>query len=488
MTGEEFPWEKKNRSIKHRIDPSVFEERQIPHAPEAEQGVLGCIFLSAHECLNQCIEKFKPGSEVFHDLRHQVIYDLLVEMYDKKEAIDVITVQQKLKDRKSLESVGGVVYLASLPDMVPSAANLDFYVNIVLEKFLVRKMVAYCSDFTGIIYEHRGEVDRLLEEFEAGAMSIRNSLNPVTENTILEMVKQRLTFYQECEERGGSLIGLSTGYHDLDRITDGLKDGEMIVLAARPSVGKTSLAMNIAENLAIDQSIPVGVFSLEMSKESLVGRMISSRGRVNERNITRAATTEHEKKNIFTGAIKVSKAPIFIDDTAGLTILQLKARARRMVQRHKIKLLVIDYIQLLRVSKPKGNRQEEIAEISNNIKQLAKELRIPIIAICQLNRDIERDKDRKPRVSDLRESGQIEQDADIIGLLYAADPEEAAKSPDVLRVNVLIAKNRNGPTGDVPFLFSKQFTRFDSVSKIEPQAPTKVWTQKSQPTQTTFAT
>lgn len=455
--------------------PQEGSERNIPHSLESEQGVLGCILLSPNDCLNDCIEKFKPGFEVFYDLRHQVIYEVLVEMHEKKESIDVITLQQRLKDKQQLESVGGIAYLASLPDKVPSSANLSFYVNIVLEKYLVRRMVLHCEKFTERIYTNEGEVDSLIEEFESEALSVTQAVQGESESNIKELVKNRLTFYQECEERGGALTGLSTGYPDLDRITDGLKPGEMIVLAARPSMGKTSLAMNIAENVAIDQQIPVGIFSLEMSSEALVGRMISSRGRVNERNLTRATTNEHEKKNTFTGAVKVAKAPIFIDDTAGITITQLKAKARRMVQRHKVKLIVIDYVQLLRTAKRKANRQEEIAEISTGIKHMAKELRVPVIAICQLNRELERDKERKPRTSDLRESGQIEQDADIIGMLYATDPEEAARNPDMLRVNLLIAKQRNGPTGDVHLMFWKQFTRFESVSKVELKDPPRGW-------------
>lgn len=462
----EFPWEKPR---------TVDSHRSIPNSVEAEQGVLGCMLLSPNECINECIERLKPGAEALYDIRHKVIYSVLVEMFEAKEAIDVITVQQKLKSRQKLDDVGGLTYLAGLPDTVPSAANLSFYINIVIEKFLLRQMFNHGNATIERIYSHSSDLGALIDEFEAGAMAVRNAVQPVTDSSIKEMVMKRIDFYEECERRGGALMGLSTGYPDLDKMTDGLKAGDMIVLAARPSMGKTSLAMNIAENVAIDQNIPVGIFSLEMSGEALVGRMISSRGRVNERNLTSAKTNEQEKKNTFTGAVKVSKAPIHIDDRGGLTISQLRAKARRMVQRHGVKLFVIDYVQLLRTSRPKANRQEEIAEISTGIKAMAKELRVPIIAICQLNRELERDKERKPRTSDLRESGQIEQDADVIGMLYAANPEEAMKNPDVLRVNLLIAKQRNGPTGDVQLLFNKQFTRFESVSRVEFTDPPKSW-------------
>lgn len=464
----EFPWAE-NQILKGM-------DRVLPHSIEAEQGVLGCIFLSAHECLDDCIDRFKPGPEVFHDLRHQIIYELLVEMYDKKEAIDVISVHQRLKDRNQIDSVGGINYLSSLPDMTPSAANVSVYSNIVLQKYILRRMLSHCTESINTIYGHAGELEPLIHQFESEALAISDSIFKDTTSDVKELVKNRLTFYEECAERGGGLIGISSGYPDLDKMTDGLKAGEMIVLAARPSMGKTSLAINICENVAIDQGIPVGVFSLEMSKESLVGRMVSSRGRVNERSLTRGCADEKEMKNTFTGAMKVGKAPIHIDDTAGLSIGQLRSKARRMVQRLGVKLLVIDYVQLLRTSSRRANRQEEIAEISTGIKNMAKELKVPVIAICQLNRELEKDRERKPRVSDLRESGQIEQDADIIGMLYAANPEEAARNPDVLMVNLLIAKQRNGPTGDVQFTFFKQFTRFESISKIEDRmAPPKSW-------------
>jgi replicative DNA helicase len=444
-------------------------ERQIPHSLEAERGVLGCIFLDPAESMAECMERIRPGKDAFYDIRHQVIYENLAEMYDKKEAIDILTVQQRLKDKQQIDAVGGIAYLAPLPDVVPSASNISFYINTVLDKYVMRKVLETCSDFASKAYEWDNNCDKFLEEFEVDAMKIRDSVVSNSSFIVKELVKQRLSRYEECAENPGKLLGLPTGYPDLDRMIDGMKGGEMIVLAARPSMGKTSLAINIAENVAIDQQIPVGIFSLEMSAESLVGRMISSRGRVNERHLTRGISTEHERKNTFTGAMKVAKAPIHIDDTAGITIGQLKAKARRMKQRNGVRLLVIDYVQLLRVAKSRGNRQEEIAEISTGIKAIAKELNIPVIAICQLNRELERDKERKPRCSDLRESGQIEQDADVIGMLYAADPAAAAQNPDVLAVNLLIAKQRNGPTGDVNLIFYKQFTRFESASKFEPE-------------------
>lgn len=440
-------------------------DRLPAHSIEAEQGVLGCIFLDPNECIADCLIQLK-GANPFYDLRHQVLYDLLCGMFERRDAIDVITVQQQLKDANKLQDVGGIAYLSSLPDTVPSAANLSFYLNIVREKAVLRGMLGHCTTFADKVYEHSGPVDGLIEEFESGALAVAEGLIEGKEQSIKDFVKKRLAFYEECHARGGGLLGLSTGYPDLDRMWDGMKPGDMIVLAARPSLGKTSLAMNIVEHVAIAQNCPVGVFSLEMSADSLVGRLIGSRARVSERTLTRGAASEKDMAKVATASLQVSKAPIFIDDTAGLTVTQLRAKGRRMMQRHKIKLAVIDYLQLLRTARRRDNRQEETAEISTGVKAMAKELGIPVIAICQLNREMEKDKERKPRISDLRESGQIEQDADVIGMLYNTDVEAAKRGDPILPVNLLTAKQRNGPTGDTSLMFFKEFCRFESVSKI----------------------
>jgi replicative DNA helicase len=460
---------RKNSAPAARAVSSV--DRLPPHSVEAEQGVLGCVFLMPHECLGECVEKFKQGPDVFYDLRHKAIYELLVEMYDRKEAIDVITVQQRLKDKKQLEAVGGIAYLATLPDTVPSAANLSFYVNIVREKYILRKMIATCTDVVARVYEHEGEVDALVDEVETDIL--RLSEERVESQTLLikDVVHKAINRLEEYHANQGMLTGLSTGFPDLDKMTTGLHGGEMIVVAARPSMGKTSLAMNIAESVAIDQKLPVGVFSLEMSSESLVLRMLCSRARVNLRNIREGFFSERDFPKITSAAGKLAAAPLYIDDTAGLSILQLRAKARRMWQQYGVKLFVIDYLQLLHSTARRAeNRQQEIADISNGVKALAKELNVPVIVLAQLNREIEKEKNRKPRMSDLRESGAIEQDADLIGLLYkpsAGDDDEGPNTEqESVAVNLLIAKQRNGPTGDVNLTFLKTYTRFESAAKI----------------------
>ncbi|MCW5553615.1 MAG: replicative DNA helicase [Verrucomicrobiae bacterium] len=462
------------KSVRRKPEPSgaMRVDRLPPNAPEAEQGVLGCVLLSPNDCLGQCIEKLKTGAEVFYDLRHQTIYSALIEMYDHREAIDLITLQQRLKDKQLLEQIGGIPYLSALQDAVPSAANLSYYLEIVLEKFLLRKMIQTCTEVVGRVYDYEGEVDALMDEVERDVLRISESRAQGGTQTIKQLVHSAIGTVENYFNRQGVLGGLATGFADLDRMTDGLHGGEMIVIAARPSMGKTSLAMNIAEHVVLANRIPVGVFSLEMTAESLVLRMLCSNARVNLRNIREGFMTEADFPKLTSAAGRMSNAPLFIDDTPALSILQLRARARRLWQQYGIKLFVVDYLQLLHSTarRSQENRQQEIADISSGIKALAKELDVPVIVLSQLNRELEREKSRKPRLSDLRESGAIEQDADVVGLLYkpSAEDDEAggAEEPDGTPVNLLIAKQRNGPTGDVNLTFLKPYTRFESAAKV----------------------
>jgi replicative DNA helicase len=449
-------------------------DRLPPHSPEAEQGVLGCVLLSPNDSMGVCIEKLKGGAEVFYDLRHQTIFSTLAEMYDAREAIDLITLQQQLKNKQLLEQVGGIAYLSALPDAVPSAANLTYYLDIVQEKFILRKMIHTCTEVVSRVYDFEGEVDSLMDEVERDILRISESRVQSQTITIKELVKKAINTIEDFHQRQGMLTGIGTGFTDLDKMTSGFHGGEMIVIAARPSMGKTSLAMNIAEHVAIDLRLPVAVFSLEMTSESLVLRMLCSRSRVNMRNVRDGFLAERDFPKLTGSAGKLANAPLFIDDSSGLSILQLRAKARRLHQQYGIKLFVVDYLQLLHSTARRAeNRQQEIADISNGIKSLAKELNVPVIVLSQLNREIEREKGRPPRLSDLRESGAIEQDADVVGLLYkpskqGEDEDAASEQADneAVAVNLLIAKQRNGPTGDVNLTFLKPYTRFESAAKV----------------------
>jgi len=466
---------KRAKRVRRPQTSAATVDRLPPHSVEAEMGVLSCMLISPNECIGECVEKFKSGPEVFYDLRHQTIFATILEMYDARQPIDVITLQQKLKDKQLLEQVGGIAYLSPLPDVVPSAANLSYYLEIVKEKYLLRKMIQTCTDVVGRVYDFEGEVDALMDEVERDILRISEARVQEHSSNIKELVKRAINQIEDFHQRQGMLTGVATGFTDLDKMTSGLHPGEMIVIAARPSMGKTSLAMNIAEHVALEQKLPVGVFSLEMTSESLVLRMLCSRSRVNMRNVRDGFLAERDFPKLTSAAGKLANAPLFIDDSSGLSILQLRAKARRMAQQYGIKLFVIDYLQLLHSTARRAeNRQQEIADISNGVKSLAKELNVPVIVLSQLNRELEKDKNRKPRMSDLRESGSIEQDADLVGLLYkpsAGDDEDSpgggtGEEQEAVAVNLLIAKQRNGPTGDVHLTFLKSYTRFENAAKV----------------------
>jgi replicative DNA helicase len=465
---------KKARRRKSISTESVKLDRLPPHSLECEMGVLGCVLLSPNECMGECIEKLKDdGMEAFYDLRHQTIYETLATMYDAKDAIDIITVQQRLKNNQLLDQVGGIAYLSQLQDSVPSAANLSYYIEHVREKFLLRKMIRTCTEVVGRVYDYEGEVDALLDEVERDVLRISESRAQASVLGVKDLVNKAIGTIENFFSRKGTLTGLATGFTDLDRMTDGLHGSEMIVIAARPSMGKTSLAMNIVEHVVLEDKLPVAVFSLEMSAEALVMRMMCSIARVNLRSIREGFMSESDFPKLTSAAGRLANAKLFIDDSAALSILQLRARARRLAQQHGVKLFVVDYLQLLHSTarRSQENRQQEIADISSGIKALAKELKVPVLVLSQLNRELERDKSRKPRLSDLRESGSIEQDADLVGLLYKPNSGEdedstTTEEADGVPVNLLIAKQRNGPTGDVSLTFLKPYTRFESAAKV----------------------
>ncbi len=455
-------------------------DRLPPHSLDAEKAVLASIMLSPNESLGECISRFKGGQAMFYDLRHQIIYETLVAMYEAREPIELVTLHQRLKDRQQSESIGGSAYLASLSEAVTSAANLTYYQDIVWSKYILRKLIATCTEVIGGVYEHEGNVDGMLDEVETKILRLSEERVEEKSSKIKDLVNAAINKIEELHRNPGKVTGLSTGFADLDQMTTGMNPGEMIIIAARPSVGKTSLAMNIAEHVAVEDRQPVGVFSLEMTSDQLVMRMLCSRARVNMQHVRTGFLSMPDFQQLTGAAGNLSGAPIFIDDTPGLSILQLRAKARRMKQQHNIALFVVDYLQLLHSTAPrsKENRQQEIADISSGIKALAKELKVPIIVLSQLNRETEK-REGKPRLSDLRESGSIEQDADLVGLMYRADPGDTNKAAnpdgdtagdadqvDALPVNLFIAKQRNGPVGDVHLMFLKGYTRFESAAKV----------------------
>jgi replicative DNA helicase len=445
-----------------------------PHSGEAEAGLLGCILCAPAECIPVCLEALHGCGDAFFDPRHRALYEQLVAMHDAQQpTVELVLVAQWLRDREMLDAVGGIQQLSALREDTPSPANLKFFLDVVREKHLLRLVLHTCDRLSARVADAHADVGAFLDNVEKEFVALSHARTAHSTKPFSAIAHAALRELEEAHARGGALSGLSTGLPVLDRMTDGWHGGEMIVIAARPSMGKTSLAMNIAEHAAMVEASPVGVFSLEMSAVSLLKRMLCSQAKVNLRSIGGGGfLTENELRRLHAASTAISGANLFLDDSSGLTVMELRAKARRMVQQHGVRLLVIDYLQLLRSDNARAeNRQQEIADISNGIKSLAKELDIPVLVLSQLNRDLDREK-RRPRLSDLRESGAIEQDADLVAILHRAQEKDDApvvENPMLpVPVNLLVAKHRNGPTGDVPLLFYKAFTRFEPAPAVEP--------------------
>lgn len=442
--------------------------RTLPHSVEAEQGVLGSMLISPREIIAECVERITE--EYFYVPAHQTIYTVLVELWNAGAGIDLITFTQTLRDRNLLETVGGGAFITSLYTFVPTAANITYYLEIVREKFILRQIIAACTESVRRSYEEQDEVNNLLDEVEQKIFAVGEDRFKGQMPGMKEQVMGALESIEQLWERRGGITGISTGFTELDRMTNGLHEAEMIVIAARPSMGKTALAMNIAEHVAISSKLPVAVFSLEMSSQQLVQRLLCSRARVNLQKVREGFLAERDFPSLTAAASKLAEAQIYIDDTPGLSILELRAKARRLKAQKDIQLIVVDYLQLLKSTtrRAQDNRQLEISEISSGIKGLAKELKLPIIVLAQLNRQPEARSGGKPRLSDLRESGSIEQDADLVGLLVRPEvyeEDEEARAEKAGEAELIIAKQRNGPVGEVPLTFLKEFTRFEDRAR-----------------------
>jgi replicative DNA helicase len=442
--------------------------RTPPHSVEAEQGVLGSMLISPRDAIAECVEKI--NEEHFYIPAHQTIYTVLVELWNAGQAIDLITFTQVLRDRNLLDAVGGAAFVTSLFTFVPTAANIEYYIDIVRDKYLLRSIIAAATESVRRAYEEQDEVSNLLDEVEQKIFAVGEDRFKGQMLSMKDQVMEAIESIEKLYERKGGITGISTGFIELDRMTSGLHPAEMIVIAARPSMGKTALVMNIVEHASVNDKLPVGVFSLEMSSQQLVQRLLCSRARVNLQKVRDGFLAERDFPSLTAAASKLAEAKIFIDDSAGLSILELRAKARRLKAQHDVQLLVIDYLQLLRSTsrRAQDNRQLEISEISAGLKGLAKELKIPVIVVAQLNRQPEQRTGGKPRLSDLRESGSIEQDADLVGLLVRPElyeEDEEARAERSGEAELIIAKQRNGPVGEIPLTFLKEFTRFEDRAR-----------------------
>jgi len=448
-------------------DTGVLSSRSMPESLAAEAAVLGSMIIDP-ECIGQVVETLK--TDAFYRLEHRIIFDTLVVLYEKGTAVavDAVLLRNELEKRRKLGAVGGVEYLAKVMESVPSSANVMYYAGIIKEKMLLREMIQATTEILDDAYNPGGQTSEKLDEAERKIFSITDKKISGSAVALKDLVTRA---YELIEKRQGSHVtGLSTGYHELDFLTCGLQDGEMIIVAGRPSMGKTSLALNMAEHIGVVEKTPIAIFSLEMGKQQLAERFLCSKGEVESQLVRKGILgTEHYQELVKACGL-LSEAPIYIDDTASLTPLELRGKARRLKSQYDIRCIIVDYLQLMSSGAGRvESRQQEITMISRYIKALARELNIPVVVLSQLNRASESREDHRPRMSDLRESGSIEQDADVVMLLHREDyyRRHEENYEETNTAEVIIAKQRNGPTGSVPLIFREKFTRFENASFVE---------------------
>ena len=441
--------------------------RSLPSSEDAEKGVLCSLLLSPREVADICVLSLRP--DAFYIPAHRTIYSLVLEFGAKSKPIDFVSLKQALKDRNQLEEIGGPEYLSALYSFVPTAANAAYYIEIVREKYVLRRLIIAFNNLSNQCYDAQEDIRPLLDDTEKEIFAITGEHVKTEIVATKDLVMATIEQIEKLYENRGSITGIPTGFGDLDKMTLGLHPAEMIVIAARPSMGKTALAMNIAEHVAMNVGKAGAVFSLEMSSQQLVQRLLCSRAQVDLQRVRDGFLSERDFPKLTSAAAKLAAAKMFIDDTPGLSIMELRAKARRMKSQYDVELIVIDYLQLLRSTtrRAQDNRQLEISEISGGIKALAKELNLPIVVVAQLNRqpDTRAKEGGRPRLSDLRESGSIEQDADVVGLLVRPEyyeTDEDARQEKAGEAELIIAKQRNGPTGEVQLVFRKEYTRFES--------------------------
>ncbi|WP_369803139.1 replicative DNA helicase [Sporosarcina sp. P2] len=443
-------------------------ERTPPHNNEAEQSVLGAIFLEP-QALITASEILLP--EDFYRIAHKKIFETMLILNDRGQPVDLVTIAEELKVKNELEDVGGISYITELANAVPTAANIVYYANIVDEKALLRRLIRVATDIVEDGYTREDEVEALLGEAEKKMMEVSNRKNAGDFRHIKDVLVETYDNIELLHTRKGDVTGIPTGFRDLDKITAGFQRNDLIIVAARPSVGKTAFALNVAQNVATKTEENVAIFSLEMGAEQLVMRMLCAEGNI-DAQVLRTGTLEADDWRKLTMAMgSLSNAGIFIDDTPGLRVNEIRSKCRRLQQEHGLGMVMIDYMQLIMGSgRGSDNRQQEVSEISRSLKGLARELKIPVIALSQLSRGVEQRQDKRPMMSDLRESGSIEQDADIVSFLYREDYYDKETEMQNM-IEIIIAKQRNGPTGTVTLAFAKEYNKFLNIDWSQHESP-----------------
>ena len=436
------------------------EIRVPPQNIDAEKSVLGSLLID-EEAIGAAIEILDEAW--FYEQAHRQIFRAVLELYNQRKNVDLITLSDKLKNDGTLEQIGGVSYLSFLIDLVPSAANVEHYANIVKEKGVLRRLIRNATNIIAESYESTGNVDEVVDNAERLIFEVSDLKQRTQSVHIKDLVRQSIEKLDFLYQRKQHVTGISTGFEKIDHMTSGLQNSDLIIIAGRPSMGKSALAISMAEYVGIEQKQGVAIFSLEMSKEQLVQRMLCSQARVDAHKVRSGFLAPADWPKLTAAAGRLSESKIFIDDTPAISILELRAKARRLKANQGIELIILDYLQLMRSTIQSESRQQEISEISRSLKALARELSVPVIALSQLSRAVESRQDHKPQLSDLRESGAIEQDADLVVLLMREEyynPTEENKGV----ADVMIAKQRNGPVGTVKLAFIKEYMRFENLA------------------------
>lgn len=432
------------------------EQRIPPQNVEAEQAVLGAMLLS-HDAVIVAMEKLQ--SQDFYRDVHRIIFEAMEHLHRENKEIDVITLPDELKRMKKLDDVGGLEYVLNLPNLVGSAANIEYYANIVAEKALARNLISTCTELTTEAYDGQKETEALLDDAERRILQLSDTKNRGDFASVGAVVEVTLDKITKLYENKAGLTGLPTGFRDLDRMTSGLQPSDLILVAARPSMGKTAFTLNIAQNVGVRQHKTVAFFSLEMSQEQLVQRLLCQIAHIDSQKLRTGQLNSDEEWTRLTDACdKLYESPIYIDDTPGISVAEMRSKARRLKSEHGLELIIVDYLQLMQ-GRNAESRQQEISEISRSLKALARELKVPLIALSQLSRSVESRQDKRPMLSDLRESGALEQDADIVSFLYREDYYDKETENQHI-TEVILAKHRNGPVGSVKLYFKNEFTLF----------------------------
>lgn len=448
----------------------MIEDRVPPQNIEAEKSVLGAMLLDKDAITT--VTEIISGDDFYREA-HKVIFETMLALHNKHEAVDYITVTDLLRREGKLEDVGGLAYITALGNSVVTAANIKYHAEIVAEKSSLRQLIRVSTEIAAMGYEPSDEINVMLDQAESRILGISNRKKKASFTHIGEILMDSVKSIADMVENTGGLTGIPTGFIDLDKLTSGLHPSDFIILAARPSMGKTALALNIVQNIALRAHKKIGgdmrsvaFFSLEMSKEQLVNRMLCAEAGIDSQRLRRGEMFEKDWDSLWAACDAMSKAHIYIDDTPGITVMDMRSRARRLQAEHGLDLIVVDYLQLMQGSGRKnfsGDRQQEVSEISRSLKALARELDVPVIALSQLSRSVESRTVKRPMLSDLRESGSLEQDADIVAFLYREDYYNA--ETENKHTELIIAKHRNGPVNTVNLFFQKQFTKFVDMVK-----------------------